>query len=225
MAGISVKLMKDHSTSSGYIPAFEIKLLTPLFEPLLQATIPYRVRTAPILTAINERVRRPQMLLDIGCGGGLLLQEIGQVADDLIGIEIDPDALVLAARKRIPNLSLIHASAVSVPLASLSIDVIVSRLVFHHLTRQEKEGALKEMHRVLISGGLFVLADWGKPRDLIDRILSFSVRVSDGDKRTIDNLKGRLPYLMQEAGFTDIRETSISRTLFGTFKVITAVKV
>jgi SAM-dependent methyltransferase len=214
--------VKEKGEGRKYIPAFGVEMLTPLFEPLLRVTIPYRVRTAPILAAIAERNERPRTLLDLGCSGGLLLQEIGHVADNLIGLELDPGGLELAAGKQIPNLRLIRASACAIPLEEHSIDVAVSRLVFHHLTHQEKKDALREIRRVLTPGGLFVLADWGKPNDGLSRLLSLSMRISDGDERTVDNLKGRLPRFAEEAGFTNIREVSVSRTLFGTFRVFTA---
>jgi|SRR5215204_2072342 len=216
--------MKEKGEGRKYIPAFGVESLTPLFEPLLRVTIPYSVRTAPILAAIAGRRERPRTLLDVGSGGGLLLQEIGHVADNLIGLEIDPGGLKLAAEKQIPNLRLIRASACAIPLGERSVEVAVSRLVFHHLTRREKEEALGEVHRVLAPGGLFVLADWGKPHDPLSQLLSLSMRISDGDERTADNLKGRLPRLAEDAGFTGIKEVSVSRTLFGTFRVFTANK-
>ena len=216
--------MRERGEGHKYIPAFGVESLTALFEPLLRITIPYRVRTAPILAAIAGQTQRPRTLLDLGCGGGLLLQEIGHVADNLIGLEIDPRGLELASGKRISNLQLIRASACDIPLRDRSVDVVVSRLVFHHLTRREKEEALTEMHRVLKPGGSFVLGDWGKPHDAFSQILSLSMRISDRDERTVDNLKGRLPRLVEEAGLTGIKEVSVSRTLFGTFRVFTAIK-
>jgi SAM-dependent methyltransferase len=216
--------VKEGAERHKYIPAFGVEALTPLFEPLLRIVIPYRVRTAPLLAAIAGRTERPRTLLDLGCGGGLLLQEIGSVADNLIGLEIDPRGLEIASGKRIPNLRLIRASACAIPLGNRTVDLAVSRLVFHHLTRREKEEALKEIHRVLNIGGLFVLADFGKPQDPFSLILSLSMRISDRDDRTLDNLKGRLPRLLRESGLTGIREVSVSRTLFGTFQVFTAMK-
>ncbi len=51
------------------------------------------------------------------------------------------------------------ASAASLPFADCSFDVVVSRLVLHHLSGEVRTEALDEMLRVLRPGGRVLVAD------------------------------------------------------------------
>ena len=51
------------------------------------------------------------------------------------------------------------------------------------------------------------LADIGRPPNVLLRIAVQPLRLFDGLRATEDNLDGRLPGLIAEAGFTDITET------------------
>jgi hypothetical protein len=61
--------------------------------------------------------------------------------------------------------------------------------------------------------------DFGAPRTRLDRALTFFVHHGG---RIGDNLAGRLPQLMREAGFPDARETGRVRTLFGSLSLYAA---
>lgn len=208
-----------------FIPAFGFRWLTPIYEPLLQLVIPYRVRTAPIIDAIKSRSGRIGVLLDIGCGTGLLLRKLEHLADQLIGVDIDPAVLRFAEKKKIRKLRLFQGSASALPLEDDSVDVAVSRLMSHHLTREEKQQAFHEVYRVLVPGGLFVLADFGKPRNSLYRILALAMRLGDPPDRIRDNIEGLLPKLVEEAGLSSVKEVSQSGTIFGTFRVLTGKKM
>lgn len=209
---------------ASFIPAFGFRWLTPVYEPLLQLVMPYRVRTAPIVEAVRSHGGSSDVLLDVGCGTGLLLRTLGDLAEQLIGVDIDPAVLRIAEKKEIPKLQLFQCSACALPLEDNSVDIAVSRLMSHHLTHEEKQMAFREAHRVLTPGGLFVLADFGKPRNAFYGVLALAMRFGHSANRVGDNLGGLVPKLVEEAGLSSVKEVSHSGTLFGTFRVIAAQK-
>jgi hypothetical protein len=48
------------------------------------------------------------------------------------------------------------------------------------------------------------------------------VQLLDGFETTEDSVRGRLPSLMREAGFTEVAETHRERTVFGTLSLFRA---
>ena len=84
---------------------------------------------------------------------------------------------------------------------------------------------MKELCRVLKPGGELHIADFGKPKTLYAK-LAFSIfRRMDGEENTRVNARGQLPKFIEEAGFTNVKETKYFNTLFGTIKLIRAVKL
>jgi ubiquinone/menaquinone biosynthesis C-methylase UbiE len=90
----------------------------------------------------------------------------------------------------------------------MSFDVAVSTLVFHHLSLEGKRQAISEIVRVLLPGGRFLLADMGPATTLPFKVLTALVlpvaalTPSKEVKYARDNMRGVLPVLLQEAGFT-----------------------
>ncbi len=96
--------------------------------------------------------------------------------------------------------------------------------MFHHLTRENKVRSLKEVHRVLRTGGELHIADFGKPQNLLMRVAAFPWRLFDGSTTTADNLGGLLPQLMRDTGFVDVCESARYMSLFGTLSLYAARK-
>ncbi|MCC6486744.1 MAG: class I SAM-dependent methyltransferase [Candidatus Hydrogenedentes bacterium] len=93
-------------------------------------------------------------LLDVGCGTGANLQVAPEPAT-AFGVDYAFEA-VRFCRKR----SLRHtlaASALDLPFADASIDVMISCDVLCHRSIRNKRAALGEMRRVLAQGGLLLL--------------------------------------------------------------------
>lgn len=85
--------------------------------------------------------------LEVGCNTGnqlSLLQEMGY--RDLSGIELQPYALEIA-RRRLPGISLQSGSALALPHASESFDVVFTSGVLIHIAPDDLPMALDEIHR------------------------------------------------------------------------------
>lgn len=149
-----------------------------------------------------------ETLLDIGMGTGtfVVLAKSRLPTSRVIGVEPDLGAL-RRARGRIARSGLaietIQAQAEALPIGSGSVDVVVSSLVFHHLGTASKLEALGEIRRVLRPNGRFLLADFGPPDKVWSRVLFALIRRSGVPEAATlrDNVDGRLPLLLDRAGF------------------------
>jgi len=108
-------------------------------------------------------------LLDVGTGPGYLALAASRLVTPggaAVGIDASPEmidrARTLAARGR-SEVEYLVATAESLPFDDDAFDVVVSRLVFHHLPGDVKEQALSEIARVLKPGGRLLIADFASP--------------------------------------------------------------
>jgi hypothetical protein len=68
-------------------------------------------------------------------------------------------------------------------------------------------------------GGQVHIADWGKAQDAVMRGAFFLIQLLDGFATTTDNVRGKIPEFLREAGLADVRETGRLRTVFGTLSL------
>jgi ubiquinone/menaquinone biosynthesis C-methylase UbiE len=198
-----------------FLPALRFNALTRVYDPLVAATTRERATKGRLveLAAIADGER----VLDVGCGTGTLalLAKRSAPGAELVGIDADPEMLARARTK--PGGAAIRfdeGMADALPYEDASFHKVLSSLVFHHLPRSVKQGAAREIARVLRPGGEFHLADFGPPRDPLDWGLSRMVRYGDGAS-TVDNFAGALPQILRDAGLRCDGEHERMRTAFG----------
>jgi ubiquinone/menaquinone biosynthesis C-methylase UbiE len=209
--------------SGRFIPALSHDALTPAYDFLIAAVMPERrFKSALIDAAAIESGHR---VLDVACGTGTLLQIVAErhPSAALTGIDIDPKVLVRAKAKVGTKVVLELASATALPFASGTFDIVLSSLAFHHLTREEKAAAMREVHRVLRSGGEFHLGDFGPPHTAVMRIASFLTE-KIGREHVADNFAGLLAPMLHDAGFGVVEETARFASIFGNLLTLRAVK-
>lgn len=101
-------------------------------------------------------------VLSIGCGPGFEPAELARVVGQhgsVHGID-QSEAMLALARRRcsgIPNITLLKADAIDLPIADNSIDAAVAVQVYEYIEHLER--ALTELHRVLRPGGRAVVYD------------------------------------------------------------------
>ncbi len=113
-----------------------------------------------ILKAFPPWVGRGR-LLDVGCGSGKFLRQMGAVGWTLAGIEVDAEA---AAKAREVTPDVFVGDPAEAPFARGSFDLITAFHVIEHLP--DPLGALRNMVRWLAPGGLIIVevpnaAGWG----------------------------------------------------------------
>ncbi len=204
-----------------YIPAAGHDRFLRFYDPLTRLLGAERVRTR-LLDAAN--IQSGERAIDVGCGTGelSLLLKRRQPGAEVVGIDPDPKALALATRKgRAAGLEVAWHTGYAgrIPFPAQSVDHVVSSLMIHHLTSEQKREAFRDVLRLLRPGGRFHLLDFGPPQGLLERGLT---AIFHHDSRVADNLAGRLPEWLREAGFAEVREVESHRTLFGRVSLYTA---
>ncbi len=210
-----------------YIPALKYKGLTKFYDPLLRLYNVGQKLTDRLLA--EAAVADGDVILDFGCGPGNLLIRLKQKIPQALchGVDVDQRILKIAAEKIAKQglaISLQHYDGRHLPYQSKTFDKVFSSLVFHHLSRQAKKKALQEIYRVLKPQGKLLILDFGRPANLLMRFLFLPVRLLDGFLPTKDNVLGRLPAIISEAGFVNAAEKGCFNTPVGTLCLYWGIK-
>lgn len=210
-----------------YVPALGFDWLTRFYDPLIALTL--REKTLKGRLVDQAGIAAGHDLLDVGCGTGTLaiLAKAKQPQARVVGLDGDPDVLAIARAK-------IARAGVDVELREglanadptfgpESFDRILTSLVLHHLTTEQKREALAAMRRWLRPGGELHVLDFGPQGNALLALVSRGVGWLDGATRLRDNWEGRLPELMREAGFARADELGRAVTPFGSVSFYKAV--
>ena len=208
-----------------FVPALGYHWLTRFYDPLLALTMRERALKQQLVEQVG--LRPGQAVLDFGCGTGTLAILLKQSCPDarVVGLDADPAVLALARRK-------IDAAGLDIELrqgflaadtfAPASFDRVVSTLVLHHLTHDERAAVLALLRALLRPGGELHVADFGPPRTRWARLITHAFRHFDGAERTADNLGGRLAGQITTAGFAAVAVVGHRGTPFGTVDYLRA---
>jgi ubiquinone/menaquinone biosynthesis C-methylase UbiE len=142
------------------------------------------------------------VILDLGCGTGEVSVVLARRAKQLIGIDISPAMLEIAAQRvkseGVDNVELRTGDFCTLPALS-GISLVVSNYAIHHLSLDEKTRLFRQIFDLLPEKGLFVMGDvmWSMDIDQIDEPEQFFNPEVD-DPSMVDELVEAL----EECGFT-----------------------
>ncbi|SFH95665.1 pimeloyl-CoA biosynthesis protein BioC [Bosea sp. OK403] len=97
-------------------------------------------------------------MLDIGCGGGHLMQGLAERGARVAGVDIDETA-VEAARRAVPTAYVQKAGAEHLPFNDATVHVAIFLNSLHHLPVPNMLLALEEAARVVGKGGSVVVIE------------------------------------------------------------------
>lgn len=104
-----------------------------------------------------RQLARGRVVLDVACGEGYGSAYLAQVAERVVGVDIDAESIAHAqASYGRPNLEYVAGSALDIPLPDASVDLVVSFETIEHF--YEHERFLGEVKRVLKPDGLFIVS-------------------------------------------------------------------
>lgn len=161
-------------------------------------------------------------ILDVGCGTGSFAIRVKQAQPKarVVGIDPDPEARRIAADK---------AEAVGVEVEWLpgfardaanfgQFDKVVSSLVFHQVSIEEKRAGLEAMFNATKSGGLVLISDYAEQRSWFMRLVFGIVQLADGRKNTQPNADGFLERELARIVSSSVRQIGIN-TPTGTISI------
>lgn len=162
------------------------------------ATDPYRHSASlydrviePLLAALREigiRLHPPrpgQRALDVGCGTGTLLARYRQEGCAVVGVDLSPAMLAVAAQKQGARGRVAVADALRLPFLPGSFDLVLFMMCIHEMPRSIRTAALAEARRLLAADGRVMIIDYhpGRltfPRGWLQRGLITVIEVGGG---------------------------------------------
>ncbi len=208
--------------NKSYISALRFHWLTNIYDWLVGVLMPEKEFKNALLQ--NANIQDNYTVLDFGIGTATLSIMAYQFNPkaNYKGLDIDSGILKIAKQK-IENanapIELIQYDGGILPFSDNSIDSIITSLVIHHLTTEQKLEAFCEFKRILKQDGELHVADWGKATNFLMRFMFNSVQLLDGYKTTNDNVKGKLPNIIKQAGFEQINISQKFNTVLGTVEI------
>jgi SAM-dependent methyltransferase len=102
--------------------------------------------------------REPVRVLDVGCGNGALLLQLGARVAHGTGVDASAGMIERARRRAagVPHLDFVHVDGPVLPFADASFDVVTSLLSFRYL---DWDPLMNEIRRVLRPGGRLLIVD------------------------------------------------------------------
>jgi ubiquinone/menaquinone biosynthesis C-methylase UbiE len=203
-----------------YVPALRFRWLTGLYDPLMERWTGAKRMREEVVQALD--LRPGLRLLELGCGPGRLAIEIKRRWPAVTIDALDGDPAILQVARR-------NAADAGVEIAFRETDItgipdtgpydrVYSTLVFHHLNPAGKREALRGVRRVLVQDGTFVVADFGRARDLLQWTLFSAVGWLDGKENTFPHRDGQFERMLGDV-FASTRSLKTWRTAFGTLEV------
>jgi len=115
-------------------------------------------RVQRIVLDLAKNGKKPESILDVGCGTGRLIRKAKEIWPDARLVGVDPsEGMIRQATQLLPGAEFHVVMAESLPLPDASVDLVFSTLSFHHWSDQAK--AISEIGRVLRPQGRLLLAD------------------------------------------------------------------
>lgn len=129
-----------------------------------------------------------ERILDLCCGTGSLLAELGARTDfkgQAAGLDFSEGMLTVGREKtlRYSNISLVRGDAATLPFAARSFDAVACTHAFYELKGKAQEKALQEIVRVLKPGKTFFMVEHELPEKLLIRVLFYLRLASMGFRR------------------------------------------
>ena len=211
-----------------FIPALRFNWLTQYYDTLVRLAFPEQELKSELVNQIHATEN--SKILDFGCGSGTLAIMIQKAYPhaSVTGVDVDPEILFIAEKKVSESglkIKLVKYDGINLPFDGKEVfDIVVSSLVFHHLSTNNKEVALKEIYNALKSGGKFFILDFGKPRSIYTKIAFAIFRRLDGEENTRVNAYGHLSTFVKNSGFITVEELKLRNTALGTVTLIQGTK-
>jgi ubiquinone/menaquinone biosynthesis C-methylase UbiE len=209
-------------TDRKYIPALGLRWLTPLYDAIIEGPFSIGRMRRGLLVQMGDL--RDKTILDVGSGTGTMSVMMKQAypSANVTGLDGDPQILEIARSKAQSlgiEIQFDQGMSFELPYPDVSFDVVLTSMMLHHLTREDKQNTAREIYRVLRPGGQLFGADFAAPRSSFGKAIRPLTRRFE---RVAENVDGLLPVMFRNAGFKDYIETQ--RYFFGSISLFQGSK-
>jgi len=152
------------------------------------------------------KVKPGDKVLDVGCGTGsltLTAKKYAGASGLVYGIDASPEMIDVARKKaKRSGLEAVFEVGLIEKIAcpDATFDVVISRLMIHHLPDDLKRQGFREIYRVLKPGGFFFIADFKPPTNPI----MVHVTLALVGHRMMQSNVWDIPPMLTETGFVDV---------------------
>jgi SAM-dependent methyltransferase len=214
-----------------FTPALGVSWATKKYDAVMSVTMREAELRKRTLALVRQKERK--RILELGCGTGSLTWALADLdpTTEVTGVDIDPATLQIAAEKfsqlrskARPNLvrSDITASDQMEALNLGRFDTVITSLVLHHLSHEGKLQALQVAKNHLAPEGQLIVVDWGPGATIFHSGSFVLVRLLDGFDVTRANIRGEIPSMVSQAGFSLVTSETLINTVFGSVWAHTA---
>jgi ubiquinone/menaquinone biosynthesis C-methylase UbiE len=161
------------------------------------------------------RLQPEDVLLEIGCGGGVLLDLVWSTVQRAYGIDHSPDMVSLARRQNEQassqgRVGIVQGDIQALPWEKNTFTCVAGVEVLWFI--EDLPGTLAELHRVLRPGGRLVFVTAAQPRSPLSR---FVFRPWLAHLRFCSDRE--LSTMLKQAGFETIQVNSLNRSEHSVF--------
>lgn len=212
-----------------HTPPLGYAVLTPLYDLAIAILTRENIWRSKLVDEIAPTDK--DVIVDVGSGTGSLAKRLLTKAPRCRFLGIDPNQeAIVRARKKLSS----HSSRAKFLEGFLTVEQfedkeaptkIVSSLVLHQVSLQEKSRILRTMHQILAPAGACFIADYGYQKSwLSKKLFRLTVQALDGVENTSPNAQGILPELMRSAGFEAVTEVFRVPTFTGVISIYKGLK-
>jgi len=164
------------------------------------------------------KIKAGDKVLDVGCGTGnltLTAKLYTGASGSVYGIDASPKMIEVAQKKakRIGSETIFEVGLIEqLAYPDATFDIVISRLVIHHLPDNLKRTAFTEILRVLKAGGHLLVADFNPPKNpILNHVTSALV----GSHMMQTNVWS-IPQMLMDEGFEEV-SSGLTRSAFLAF--------
>jgi SAM-dependent methyltransferase len=139
-----------------------------------------------------------QVVVDVGCGSGLMIGPLARERDCVCGIDFNADACRAAKNN---GLAVIRGDAFSLPLNSRTVDELVTCQFFNQQKPADVAAFIAEAARVLKPGGRVIMV-WRNADAWVHRLALWALTLWD-------SIRGRTLFPHEHHTFADIRRYAL----------------
>lgn len=146
--------MSEEEINNAFYDHYGTRWYTAYDDPVALLRAENRIKLPWIINRLQSLSSNSLKVLDVGCGGGFLSNELAKFGHNVTGVDISPESLNVAREHDVTKtVDYQLADAFHLPFGDKTFDVVTAMDFLEHVDRPDE--VIKEFSRVLKPGGVF----------------------------------------------------------------------